>query len=230
MTWVKICGITTAAEGAAAVGAGADAVGFVVEVPVETPREISAELAGRLVETIPPSVTTVLVTMATEVTRIVELTRSIPVDAIQVHGVRTPASVEAIAEALDRSIIVATSTDDASHDRLASHADALLIDTPGSSGRGGTGRTHDWGTTATLVDDLDVPVIVAGGLTPNNVDAAIREIRPAGVDVATGVEAEPGVTDPDRVHAFVDRAREAAVVDGLPLDLDRGPDLEVGPR
>lgn len=230
MTWVKVCGMTSADECALAIDAGADALGFVVDVSVSSPREIPAEEARRLIDDVPSAVTTVLVTMMSEPTRLIELARAIPTDAIQVHGPRRLAAVEEVADSIAQAMIVGVSCEDPDIDEQAGVADAVLIDTPGRHGRGGTGRTHDWTTTASLVDSLDVPVIVAGGLTPGNVASAIREINPAGVDVATGVEAAPGVIDPDLVRAFIDRVGESNTADGSPPALGQRTNVSMGSR
>ncbi|MFW6449341.1 MAG: phosphoribosylanthranilate isomerase, partial [Halobacteriota archaeon] len=136
MTWVKVCGMTSAEECAAAIDAGVDALGFIVDVPIASPRAIPVERARRLCADLPSSVTSVLVTMPSDPSRLVELIRSVPVDAVQLHGTDDPVTVEAMATAIERPIIVAASCDDPDVDRLVHAADALLVDTPGRSGRG----------------------------------------------------------------------------------------------
>jgi phosphoribosylanthranilate isomerase len=89
---------------------------------------------------------------------------------------------------------------------LDGHADALLVDSTDESGAGGTGETHDWERAAALVEDLDTPVVLAGGLAPANVGRAVRTVRPYAVDVASGVERD-GAVDPERVRSFVAAAR-----------------------
>jgi phosphoribosylanthranilate isomerase len=201
VTRVKVCGLTREADLAAAVAAGTDAVGFVVDVPVDTPREVTAERAAALVAQVPPFVTSVLVTMPEDTERTRDLARTVGADVLQVHAA-SPEQVAALAET--ERVVTATTSGEAT--RYADVADALLVDSADESGAGGTGETHDWAATRALVDSLDVPVVLAGGLTPENVAEAVRAVRPFAVDVASGVEASGGVKDHDAVRAFVRRA------------------------
>ncbi len=209
MTRVKICGVTNNADRDAVIDAGADAFGVIVDVPVETPREIDAEQAATLVEGAPPFVTSVLVTMPKSVQTAVRLNHRIGADAIQVHDGLPPAFVAGLAERTTASVVAVVTADHDDVDRYAAAADALLVDAVGPDGGGGTGRTVDWARTARLVGDLDVPVVLAGGLTPETVTEAIRTVGPYGVDVASGVEHEGGRKDHDAVRTFVDRATQA---------------------
>jgi phosphoribosylanthranilate isomerase len=210
MTRVKICGITNAADRDAAVAAGAHALGFIVDVSVETPREIDRERAADLVDGVPPLVTTVLVTMPAAVQPAARLQDRIDADAIQVHRGLAPEYVAGLRERADARVIAVVDPDADDVDAYADAADALLVDTPTTSGGGGTGRTHDWERTAALVESVDAPVILAGGLTPENVADAVERVAPFGVDTASGVEARGGEKDHDAVRAFV-RAATAGV-------------------
>jgi phosphoribosylanthranilate isomerase len=207
MTRVKICGITRAADRDAAVVAGADAVGFVVDVPVDTPREVSPERARDLAAGVPPFVSTVLVTMPEAVEGAVRLQRTVGADAVQVHGL-DPDSIGGLRERVDADVIAAVGHD-ADLTACAGAADALLIDSLDQSGGGGTGETHDWTASRAAVESLDRPVVLAGGLTPDNVGAAVRTVDPYGVDTASGVERTGGVKDHGAVRAFVESARAA---------------------
>lgn len=201
MTRVKICGITRREDLQAAASAGADAVGFVVSVPVDTPREIPASRARDLVGATPPFLTTVLVTMPETVDSTVELARRVGADAIQVHGDVSADDLDAIAGTVDGSLIVATEYKRAP--RVGELADAVLIDSTGERGRGGTGETHDWERTREVVGALDTPVVLAGGLDPGNVGEAVSTVDPHAVDVASGVERDGGLKDHDAVERFV---------------------------
>lgn len=208
-TRAKVCGLTNADDVAAAVEAGVDALGFIVDVPVDTPREIDAERAATLVADVPPFVSTVLVTMA-EPDDIPALHETVGTDAVQVHGDVTPEALDALAADLDASLVkTVDATDPESAHAYAECADALLVDSTDASGAGGTGRTHDWTATRDLASGLDVPIVLAGGLTPSNVAEAVRTVEPYAVDVASGVEAEGGVKDHDAVRAFVGNATNA---------------------
>jgi phosphoribosylanthranilate isomerase len=206
MTRVKICGITRAEDRDAAVAAGADALGVIVDVSVDSPREISAAQAADLVAGVPPFVTTVLVTMPAAVQKAVRLQRSVGADAIQVHGTLSPDVLGGLRERVDASVLAAVGTD-ADLPAYADVADALLVDSIDDEGGGGTGETQDWERTRDAVAGLSVPVVLAGGLTPANVSEAIETVEPFAVDTASGVEREGGLKDQEAVRAFVANAR-----------------------
>ncbi|GAB3691374.1 N-(5'-phosphoribosyl)anthranilate isomerase [Salinarchaeum chitinilyticum] len=206
---VKICGHTDGDDLAASVAAGADAVGVITDVDVETPREVTVRHAADLLAGVPPLATGVLVTMPKTVGDAVELIGRTSPDAIQVHGTLEPDAVADLRERVHVDVIAAIGADEEALPAYADAADALLVDTPAADGGGGTGRTHDWDATREATADLDVPVILAGGLDPENVADAIETVRPFGVDVASGVESSGGVKDHDALSAFVRNAREA---------------------
>jgi phosphoribosylanthranilate isomerase len=222
MTRTKLCGITSASDRDAAVAAGADALGFVVDVPVDTPRELDPADAAALVADVPPFVTTVLVTMPDSPAEAAALVAEVGTDVVQVHGL-DPAAVSDLAGTTDARVVAATDLDgaevpsagsrnaarsgDGDHAALADAADALLVDSVDDDGAGGTGETHDWTRTRELVENLDVPVVLAGGLTPGNVAEAVATVDPFAVDVASGIEAAPGEKDADAMAAFVRAAR-----------------------
>ncbi|QSG12668.1 Phosphoribosylanthranilate isomerase [Halapricum desulfuricans] len=209
MTRVKVCGFTREADLEAAIAAGVDAVGLIAGVTVDTPREIDLEVASRLAATVPPLVSSVLVTMpgdAGEARRRIERVRP---DAVQLHGL-DPVDVAALADA-PADVIAVVEPTDPELDAYAETADALLVDSIDAEGGGGTGETHDWERTREIVTGLDVPVVLAGGLTPENVSTAVETVDPFAVDVASGVEREGGVKDHDAVERFVERATRARV-------------------
>lgn len=213
MTRVKICGLTRDADVRAAVNAGAHAVGFVSGVSVDTPREIDPQRAATLVRRVPPFVSTVLVTMPDSPEHAISLAESVSPDAIQIHDEMAPEDLRAVVEATGAMVVKAVDAADPERARrFDGIADALLIDSVDSSGAGGTGRTHDWERTRELARTLETPVILAGGLTPENVAEAVRTVRPFAVDVASGVEAGPGVKDHDALRAFVRNADDAVAV------------------
>jgi phosphoribosylanthranilate isomerase len=220
---VKVCGITNASDRDAAVAAGADAIGVICDVPVDTPRAVDSGTATDLVAGVPPLVTSVLVTMPETVQAATRLARTVEPDAVQVHGGLSPPELGALSRRLNAAVIAGVDAD-ADAAELAAYADAadaLLVDSVDPEGGGGTGETHDWDRTADAVTDLDAPVLLAGGLTPDNVAEAVATVDPFGVDVASGVEREGGVKDHDAVAAFVagatavdpDHAASAEVTD-----------------
>lgn len=208
---VKICGITREEDALAAVAAGADALGFVFAE--SSPRRVAPETARRLAALLPPTVAAIGVFASAGAERIRAIAREANCRVAQVHG--EEAARELLRDA-DPSLLVIPAV------RLASASDAralpgrfpgaaaLLCDSaaPAESGReGGTGVAFPWEWLAGVA--LDLPLVLAGGLTPENVALAIRAVRPAAVDVSTGVEAAPGVKDERRVAAFVAAARAA---------------------
>ena len=204
MTRIKVCGITAEEDRDAAVGAGADALGFVVDVPVDTDRELEPARAAELIADVPPFVTTALVTMPADAERAVELYERTGADVVQLHNDLSPEAVGAVADATRARVLKAISADLEESARYVPVADALLVDSRDSTGAGGTGEAHDWAATRAIRESVDVPVVVAGGLTPDNVAEAVRTVEPYAVDVSSGVERREGRKDHDAVRAFVE--------------------------
>lgn len=208
-TRVKICGVTSAEDRDAVVRAGADAVGFIVDVPVETPREIAPDTAAELVEGVPPLVTSVLVTMPADIEEAVTLQERVGADAVQVHSTLSPDELGTLHEQVDATLLVAVDADCEDIEAYSGVADALLVDSTGDKGGGGTGETHDWQQTRDRRRRLDIPILLAGGLTPDNVGEAVETVRPFGVDTASGVEQDGGTKDHEAVRTFVAAVRSA---------------------
>lgn len=216
MVRAKVCGLTRVGDVRAAVDAGADAVGVVVDIDVDSPREVTPARAADLLAEVPPFVTGVAVTMPDDAAEAVALAERVGADALQVHDLASDECRTARRE-FDGGVVAATDTEGVGD--YATAVDALLVDTPTPAGGGGTGRTHDWAATRAATADLAVPVVLAGGLTPGNVTEAVETVRPFAVDVASGVEftddeargegAAGGAKDHDSVRAFVARAQEA---------------------
>jgi phosphoribosylanthranilate isomerase len=205
MPRVKVCGLTREQDLAAAVAAGVDAVGAIVDVPVDTPRELSPDAAADLFETTPPFVTTVLVTMPDAVDRARQLVDRVEPDVLQIHDGVAPEGVVALGE--DVSVLAGVTNDEPDIEAYAAAADGLVVDTAGESGAGGTGRAHDW-TATRDVGPLSAPIVLAGGLTPGNVAEAVSVVEPHAVDVSSGVEVSPGMKDHDLIEEFVAAATE----------------------
>ena len=210
---VKICGHTREEDVDASVAVGADAIGVITEVPVDTHREVSPARAASLLDRVPPLVTGVLVTMPESVAEALDLVERTRPDVLQIHGPFAPEAVEEVAE----RVPVLKSIDADEPERALTFdavADALLVDSVDSRGAGGTGETHDWVATGSLVETLDSPIVLAGGLTPENVREAVETVTPFGVDVAGGVETESGGKDHDAVARFVANATRRRVSAG----------------
>ncbi|AAV46440.1 N-(5'-phosphoribosyl)anthranilate isomerase [Haloarcula marismortui ATCC 43049] len=209
MTRVKICGVTDTEDRDAVVTAGADAVGIIHGVPVDTPREVDEGTAETIADGVPPFVTSVLVMMPTTVQEAVRRIDRIEPDAVQVHDGLSPAELGALNNRITQDIVAVVEADAPAIEDYATHADALLVDSVDADGGGGTGETHDWERTRDLVDSLDVPIVLAGGLTPENVTEAVETVEPFAVDVASGVESAGGTKDHDAVGRFVRNAKQA---------------------
>jgi len=203
MTRVKICGVTTDDDRDAVVAAGADAVGLIHGVPVDTPREVDEDRAASLAAGVPPFVTSVLVTMPETVQQAVRRVEAVDPDAVQIHDGLSPAELGALDRRITQQVVAVVDAEREEIDDYAAAADALLIDSVDDEGAGGTGETHDWERTRELVAHLDTPVVLAGGLTPDNVAEAVATVEPFGVDTASGVEARDGKKDHDAVRRFV---------------------------
>ena len=211
MVMVKICGVTREEDVNAAVDAGADAIGFVVTVE-EPPRNLSLREARNLMEQLPNKVDSVAVTVSNQLQEIVEIYRELTPNSIQLHGA-TSRLAHQVRLAADAKIIVAVDarSPDALEEAISHQAsiDALLVDTYGPGGLGGTGCTHDWNLSRKIRDAVHpIPMILAGGLTPENVSHAVRAVRPYGVDVSTGVELQLGIKDAAKITQFVRKAKE----------------------
>jgi phosphoribosylanthranilate isomerase len=200
---VKICGITRAEDAVHAAACGADALGFVFYTA--SPRSVAPALAAAICAELPPFVTRVGLFVNEAPERIRAIAAECGLDAIQLHGDEGPADCDF---APRRSIKALRVRDAAS---LAGHAgfktSALLLDAWVADAYGGTGQSFNWELAAEVARQR--PVILAGGLTPDNVAAAVRQVNPYGVDVSSGVERAPGQKDPAKVAAFIRRAREA---------------------
>lgn len=210
---VKICGTATFADLDCAVAAGADAVGFLMGITHVTQDAVTPETAAAMVATLPPFIVPVAVTHLTnpsDLIRIVELSRC---TTLQIQDMVTPDDIAEVREVLPylrimKAVHVMDESAIATAKYFSDTADAILLDTRTADRIGGTGITHDWNISAKIVKECSCPVILAGGLTPENVTEAIIRVRPYAVDVHTGVK-KNGVRDAERTRAFVANARTA---------------------
>lgn len=213
--FIKICGLQSYEEARMALDAGATALGFLVGLIHRAEDEIAESAAREIVRQLPGDTLTVLVTHLIDPARIAALAAAIGVRAIQVHGDVPPAGVETLRRlAPGRTIIKAihvTGPEALAHARLyAGRADALLLDSRTADRIGGTGQTHDWTVSRRIVAELaPMPVYLAGGLTPENVEQAIAQVRPAGVDVNSGVEDARGAKDTGKLAGFIAGAQRS---------------------
>lgn len=191
----KICGITRLTDAQAAVAAGCDALGFNFHKP--SPRYIAPELARAIIETIPPFVSCVGLFVDADPAEIREVVQSAGVSLVQFHGNETDADCAAAGLSFIKAIPVSGPIDAVALEQRYPRAMALQLD----SGRGGTGIPFDWSWWPSASSK---PLILAGGLTPNNVAEGIRRTRPYAVDVSSGVEgAAKGTKDVEKIRQFM---------------------------
>lgn len=204
-TRIKICGVRDVETALFASQAGADAIGLMfVE---SSPRFIAPEDAWEIVACLPPFVTSVGVTMNLTLDQYAELEQRCPTGLSQLHGTEPEKTVSECGPGIIKAIRFEESriVDDLRRWDALDEVDAILVD--GSAG--GEGASFDWTKLIEPMESLTTPVIVAGGLSPDNVGEAIRVLRPYGVDVSSGVEREKGVKDVGLIEAFCDAVREA---------------------
>ena len=215
---VKICGVKDENELEIAVNAGADAIGFLVGQRYPSQDFILPEKAARLAALLPPFVSPVLVTHLTDPGEILELIQKTGIFTIQLHGPSTPEQLGALRECLGpgakliMAIHIGTLPGEVSPAPapFGSLADAFLLDSfdPVTGKVGGTGKTHHWETSAQIVNALHRPVILAGGLNPDNVGEAVRTVRPYAVDANSALRPF-GKMDARIAGAFVQNALRA---------------------
>jgi phosphoribosylanthranilate isomerase len=200
--FLKICGITRSADAVHAVGSGATAIGFVFWR--QSPRWIDPDRAAAIVRDVPPGLTTVGVFVDESPEVIRRVAREVGLSAVQLHGDEMPSD----ARDLGVPVLRAIALDGFERAReLWPAGTTWLLDAIDPTRRGGTGQQVDWGRAADVA--VRARVILAGGLTPQNVADAIARVRPYGVDVSSGVEESPGVKDFVKVSRFLASAREA---------------------
>jgi phosphoribosylanthranilate isomerase len=208
----KICGITREEDLTVAMDAGADAIGFLVGVP-SSPRNLTLERAETLLDQVPIFIDSIVVTAPKSIEWLVEIYERLKPSGIQIHG----------KEELDSSIIhekigdvnlikTVYVTEDTLNEAVIEDLktfDAVLLDSFSKGQYGGTGKVHDWSLSRQIKQAVaPIPVILAGGLNPENVKEAILAVEPYAVDVASGVEANPGIKDQNKVRAFVENAKQ----------------------
>lgn len=202
MTKVKICGITNLDDALAACDAGADALGFVfAEEAKARNRFIHPDDAYAIIEKLPPFITTVAVVVNEPVSLLAQYLNYF--DLLQFHGEETPEDIP-----LNHLAIKAFRVKPGFQlsDMTDFETRAWLLDAYSPTSRGGTGETMDW-QFAKMAVGLGRPVILAGGLTPENVGEAVFRVRPYGVDTSGGVESAPGKKDHDKLRRFIHQAK-----------------------
>jgi len=197
-TRVKICGITRVEDALAAARAGADAIGLVFYA--QSPRAVSVEQARAVVQALPPYITTVGLFVDAAPQEIRAVLTELPLDLLQFHGNESPEACRGHGRPYVKALRMREGMDLTDLARSYNDAVGILVDSYVEGVPGGTGQSFDW---SRLPGGLSFPLILAGGLTPDNVAAAVAQVRPWAVDVSGGVEAAPGVKDAAKIEAFI---------------------------
>jgi phosphoribosylanthranilate isomerase len=198
MTKIKICGFTNADTAKEAVLAGIDAIGLVFYE--KSPRNVDINSAREIVASLPPFVNRVGLFVNANPSFIDEVLCEVPLDTLQFHGDEGVIDCTQYQMPFIKSVRVSLDTNVTQIADDFSQASGLLLDSYNSHKYGGTGEVFDWSLACV---DIELPVILAGGLNSDNVAEAIKQVRPYAVDASSGVESEPGVKDVDKIRAFI---------------------------
>ncbi len=197
-TRVKICGITRVQDALAAAKAGADAIGLVFYDG--SPRHVTVDRAAQIVAALPPCVTVVGLFVNAPRAQVEAVLAAVPIDLLQFHGEETPVACRGYGRRYIKAVRMREDVDLTTEAGRYADAAALLLDAYVPDRHGGTGTRFDW---ARVPRALEKPVILAGGLTPDNVAEAVALAQPYAVDVSGGVEAAKGIKDETKMRAFV---------------------------
>ena len=203
-TRVKICGITRIEDAMTAAQAGADAIGFVFDP--KSPRHVHPDQALKIARALPPFITIVGLFVNAAPDAIEGVLSHVPLDLIQFHGNEKPEQCRRYHRSYIKAIHMKPDVDLREMARLYGDATGLLLDTYVADVAGGSGQAFDWNR---IPRDLGKPVILAGGLTPENVAEAVRKVRPFAVDVSSGVELSKGIKDANKISAFIEAVGRA---------------------
>ncbi|QNT42511.1 MULTISPECIES: phosphoribosylanthranilate isomerase [Pseudomonas] len=200
----KICGITRIEDALAAAEAGADAIGFVFYA--KSPRAVDVRQARAIIAELPPFVTTVGLFVNASRCELNEILEVVPLDLLQFHGDETPQDCEGYHRPWIKALRVRPGDDLEAACRLYAGARGILLDTYVPGVPGGTGEAFDW---SLVPARLSKPIILAGGLSADNVGQAIAQVRPYAVDVSGGVEQAKGIKDAAQIEAFMRAVKQA---------------------
>lgn len=202
-TRIKFCGIRRVADAAAAVDLGVDALGFVM-VPASK-RHLAPERAAAIRAKLPPLVSTVALFMDADAGFVQLCIDALRPELLQFHGTESAAFCASFGLPYVKAVAMGAGANLRREARLHRQASALLLDSHAPGAMGGSGRAFDWASAGAVAK----PLILAGGLNPQNVGRGIRELRPYAVDVSSGIESRPGVKDAAKMRAFVEAVRRA---------------------
>ncbi|MCJ7713180.1 phosphoribosylanthranilate isomerase [Candidatus Bathyarchaeota archaeon] len=209
---VKICGITNKEDLYAATVSGADAIGFIVGVE-SSPRNLLISEAKKLIKLVPLFVNSVVVTTNENLTEIIEMCRYLQPNCVQIHGNSMRSDLKIFKKEIPNLLLIGaikakpySAIKEANE--ISTRFDAILIDSYIKGKSGGTGVVHNWKLSLQIKEIINpTPLILAGGLKPENVANAIRDIQPYAVDVSSGVEKKPGIKDHQKIYTFIKNAK-----------------------
>lgn len=202
-TRVKICGITRPEDAQVAADLGADAIGLVFYT--KSPRYVEASLAAEIISAIPPFMTTVALFLDARQDFIQQVLNTAPVDLLQFHGDECPADCGTFGRPYIKAIGMKGGVNAQAYADTYPDAQGFLLDSHAVGEAGGTGQRFDWAS----VPELNKPVILAGGLRPDNAAEAVKLARPYALDISSGVESSPGIKDKDMMQEFISEVKKA---------------------
>jgi len=211
---IKVCGIQNANEALGAIEAGANTIGLLLGVPEYVEDKITPEIAKLIAASVPEGIRTVMVTHLLDVNEIADVAEYTGVSAIQVHNDLSTSEMEQLRIKVPeleiiKVIHVMDNTAIEQAKMYEPYSDMILLDTKVKDRIGGTGQTHDWNISQRIVKEIIIPVILAGGLNPQNINEAILTVKPAGIDANSGLEHCDGSKDFEKIRLF---AREAGLL------------------
>ena len=206
MVRIKICGITRAEDARACARLGADAIGLVFHSA--SPRVVNVAQAQAILAALPPFVTSVGLFVNASVAEIEAVLAQLPLDLLQFHGEESPQFCRGFNRPYLKAVQVKPGLDLVQYASHFSDAKGLLLDAHVAGLAGGSGTLFDW---KLIPAQLPLPIVLAGGLNPANVAEAVRCVRPAAVDVSSGVETAKGIKDAAKIAAFIQGVRHAVL-------------------
>lgn len=204
MTRIKICGITCVEDALAAVEAGADAIGLVFYAP--SPRAVTIDQAAQICKALPPFITTVGLFVNASCEDVSTISSKLSLGLLQFHGEESPEYCEQFNQPWIKALRVQPSTNIIEIMQPYNKAQGILLDSYVAGVQGGTGTTFDW---SLIPQQSDKPIILAGGLTVENVQQAIQIAKPYAVDVSGGVEITKGTKDHNKMRAFINKVKSS---------------------
>ena len=209
---VKICGITNKKDLYAAAVSGTDAIGFVVGVE-SSPRNLSTSEARKLIKLVPVFVNSVVVTTNESLNEIIKMCKYLQPNSVQIHGNSIRSDLRFLKKEIPNLLLIGAINAKPYNGikeakELSTRFDAILLDSYVKGKAGGTGVVHNWKLSLQIKEIINpTPLILAGGLKPENVANAIRDAKPYAVDVSSGVEKKPGIKDHKKISNFIKNAK-----------------------